>query len=65
MKVFVACVLMGLVLYYGVAEISQWETWSVYQRAWQLTLWVVAGGAMYFVALLLMGVKFKALLRHQ
>lgn len=64
-KILIASGLMGALLYYGVADDSEWGKWSVYERAWQLTLWVVAGGAVYFFTLLLLGIKFKTFLRHQ
>ena len=52
-----ASLLMGLVLYLGVESLSVWNTWTVYQRSLHLLIWVIVGAGIYFVALLLLGLR--------
>jgi putative peptidoglycan lipid II flippase len=62
-RVFTACAAMVAALYYAYNDMSQWEMRNVYERAAHLTLWVGVGGAAYFLTLLLLGTKFRILLR--
>ncbi|WP_455374936.1 murein biosynthesis integral membrane protein MurJ [Kaarinaea lacus] len=59
-----ASLLMFAVLYFYVDELTVWESWSVWERAVNLALWVCAGGGVYLLALVVTGMKFKELLRH-
>lgn len=60
-KVGLAALLMVIILWFGVPDLNQWLQWSGLQRAWQLAVWVVIGGAVYAVALLVMGVRWREL----
>ena len=64
-RVLIACAVMALVLHYGVAAMTQWEAWGLRQRAVQLLLWVAIGGGIYFLSLILLGVKpAQMFMRH-
>lgn len=64
LRVALASVLMSLVLYFYVDDLQTWSDWSVWERAFNLTIWVCAGVGVYFVSLLVTGMKFKELLHH-
>lgn len=57
LRVALGSVLMALLLWFGVDEVSIWEGWPWWQRTLQLLMWVVAGGGLYFVVLWAMGVR--------
>ena len=64
-RVLLACGVMALTLYFGVAAMSQWETWTTLHRVWQLLLWVMIGGGVYFISLMVLGVKpVQMFVRH-
>ncbi|WP_455222016.1 murein biosynthesis integral membrane protein MurJ [Kaarinaea lacus] len=63
-KIGLACGAMALVLYYGVDNVLNWETWGVYKRAFNIFLWVGIGAAVYLFVLVITGVKIKQLIRH-
>ncbi|MEJ2180903.1 MAG: murein biosynthesis integral membrane protein MurJ [Gammaproteobacteria bacterium] len=64
LKIGLACTVMGVVLYYGVEDVFLWAKWSVYQRAFNILLWVGAGTGVYLLVLLITGVKIKELIKH-
>jgi putative peptidoglycan lipid II flippase len=49
--------LMGVLLWYGTADIASWLDASGWQRAGRLLLWIGVGAVVYFVALLASGVR--------
>ncbi|EGH00226.1 Proposed peptidoglycan lipid II flippase MurJ [gamma proteobacterium IMCC2047] len=51
-----------LILWLGAGSES-WAEWTVWQRAWQLAILCVAGGSIYFVMLILSGLRLRHL-RH-
>jgi len=61
LRVSIGSGLMALLLWLGVDESSAWQLWPWWQRMLQLLLWVVAGGALYFVVLWVMGVRLHHL----
>ncbi|NOZ53292.1 MAG: murein biosynthesis integral membrane protein MurJ [Gammaproteobacteria bacterium] len=65
LRIGAACVIMGLVLYFGVESNAVWMQWSVYERVLNVLLWVSVGGIAYFASLVLMGMKLKELVRHK
>ena len=65
LRIILASIAMAVTLYLGVQENAVWMQWSVHQRVEQLVLWVTAGVVVYFGALLLLGMKFKTLLKHE
>jgi len=51
-----------LILWLGAGS-ENWAEWTVWQRAWQLAILCVAGGSVYFVMLILSGLRLRHL-RH-
>ena len=64
LKICLACAVMGVVLYFGVEDVFRWAKWDVYQRAFNILLWVGSGAGVYLLVLLITGVKIKELLKH-
>ncbi|MGD8568766.1 MAG: murein biosynthesis integral membrane protein MurJ [Gammaproteobacteria bacterium] len=64
-KTVFACTVMAVVLYLGVQDMDQWAAWNVYWRAFMLLLWVGIGAAVYWLLLIVTGVKLKDLLKHE
>tara|TARA_R110002094_G_scaffold140253_3_gene131262 strand:- start:191 stop:787 length:597 start_codon:yes stop_codon:yes gene_type:complete len=54
---------MAVLLVLWVPELSQWLSWSVWDRAMAMALSCVLGGALYVIVLLLLGVRLRQL-RH-
>jgi len=65
LRITVACIAMGLLLYFGVASNETWMQWSVYERTFNVLLWVSAGAMVYFLSLFMTGMKLKDLMRHK
>ena len=63
-RITFASVLMAGVLYYYIDDLAVWSEWNVWERSFNLALWVAVGGGVYFVSLLLTGLKFKELIHH-
>jgi putative peptidoglycan lipid II flippase len=57
LKLALAVVGMTLFLLFLPPGLPVWLDWTVFQRAMNLSLWVIVGMAFYFVALLLVGVR--------
>ncbi|WP_455208171.1 murein biosynthesis integral membrane protein MurJ [Kaarinaea lacus] len=64
LKVGLACATMAAVLYYGVDDVLNWATWSVYKRAFTILLWVGIGACTYLFVLIVTGVNIKKIIRH-
>lgn len=64
-QIGLACLAMGLLLYIGVESLSVWNGWTVYQRSWHLLIWVMLGAGIYFLVLLLLGLRPKHLLMQK
>jgi putative peptidoglycan lipid II flippase len=60
-----AAIVLGSVLLLGLSPLQDWLEWSVWSRVTGLLLWVTAGAGSYFLALLLGGLQFKALLQQR
>jgi putative peptidoglycan lipid II flippase len=54
--------MVAVILWLG-SESQSWQEWSVWQRAWQLGILCMAGGSVYFVVLLAVGLRPRHL-RH-
>ncbi len=50
--------MVGL-LYYMISPLSEWMSWSLAQRFYNLFLLMFAGGAVYFLTLFAFGFKKK------
>jgi putative peptidoglycan lipid II flippase len=61
-RVIVASGAMAGLLIWGAGNLTEWMQWGLWRRAEHLVLWVVAGCGVYFVMLLLMGVKVRDLM---
>ena len=57
LKLGIAVIAMSYVLYRFVPAINLWIEWGVMTRASNLLLWVVAGGAIYALTLLTVGLR--------
>ncbi|MBI3776982.1 MAG: murein biosynthesis integral membrane protein MurJ [Gammaproteobacteria bacterium] len=54
---------MATLLWFGVPSAEMWAQLSTSARAGQLVLWIVAAGIVYFICLMVSGVKLKELIR--
>lgn len=63
-RILFACIAMSAALYWGVKSNDVWIAMSLYYRGMEMVLWVVIGAAVYFGALWLTGLNFKAVLHH-
>lgn len=59
MQLLGASAVMAAVVWLGRGDLDRWIAWSAWQRAWHLGLWIAAGMASYWVALRLVGVRWK------
>jgi len=57
-KIIFANEIMALFLYVCV-DTTQWSDWGALERSLNLTLWIVLGGGVYALSLLLIGIKPK------
>lgn len=55
-KIIFANEVMALFLYVGV-DSKQWFDWSAFDRIVNLGMWIILGGVIYFISLLLLGVR--------
>ena len=56
-RVVIAAGLMSALLYFGIGEMAAWADWTWWQRAGQLLFWVGAGALLYFVVLVVLGLR--------
>jgi len=63
LQVLLACVAMAGLLLWGMADLAEWESWGSWTRIGQLGLWVLLGAAAYLLALLVLGVKVRELVK--
>jgi putative peptidoglycan lipid II flippase len=61
--ILAACAMAGL-LWWAVPEISQWSEWGVWDRVLWLGVLIAVAIAVYFLALILTGVKLRSLLQR-
>ncbi|MBK1693616.1 murein biosynthesis integral membrane protein MurJ [Chromatium weissei] len=59
-----ANIAMGGLLFIGTGAIADWLVLTTSERAWQLLLWIIAGGAIYIGTLLILGVRPQHLKAH-
>lgn len=60
-KVCVASAGMGLVIWWGGGDTAGWLSMPAWRRALQLLFWVGLGGALYFAALRIMGLRVRSM----
>ena len=58
-RIIFASLGMSALLFYMLPAISLWIEWDVFTRVMQLVIWIAAGGASYFAALWLSGLRLK------
>jgi putative peptidoglycan lipid II flippase len=61
-RIILASAVMGAVLYWGTGEIDSWLAMSALQRAYRLSIWVIAGAAVYLLTVMAFGVRLAQLL---
>ncbi len=65
LQVLFANTIMAAMLWWGAGDLQIWFAWGGWERVQHLMLWIVLGALGYFVALLLVGVNFRALLQKR
>lgn len=63
LRVVIANSLMGAMLLYFVDDVTLWMQWGMWERVWNLALWVTAAALLYFATLFMLGVKVKDLVK--
>ena len=58
-KVLIAIIAMGVLVAFGMGEISIWLNLDVWHRILHLLLWVSAGAAVYFILLWTSGLRLS------
>ena len=64
LKLGAALVLMAIMLLRFVPAPELWNDWGVLTRTWQLLLWVSAGAVVYWLVLLIAGIRLRELIAH-
>ncbi len=62
LRILMASVIMGAVLYWGVGDLDSWLQASAPQRALRLSIWVITGVAVYLLTVSAFGVRLAQLL---
>jgi len=58
-KVLIGVVLMGSIVLFGAGELAQWFDWSLTNRVFFLTLWVLSGVVVYVLVMTLLGIRWR------
>ncbi|MEJ2107351.1 MAG: murein biosynthesis integral membrane protein MurJ [Acidiferrobacteraceae bacterium] len=56
-RIVVASAIMGVVLSYGKGEVAAWLNAALWDRVFRLTLWIGIGIGVYFVSVLILGMR--------
>lgn len=64
LRTVVATLMMGIGLYFGIAEFGSWTEMPVFTRIWNLSLCILAGILIYTCSLWLLGLRPAVLLKH-
>jgi len=46
------------------SDLQQWLDWGLFDRIWNMSLLVLAGGGSYVLALFLLGVRYRDVMAH-
>lgn len=65
LQLFLANLVMGTVLWFGVGDFNDWLTADAKTRLWHLTWLIAAGGGSYVLAVLAVGIRPRHLLLRQ
>ncbi len=60
-KVIIAAGIMGIVLFFFKAPVTDWLHWSAYEQIYHLSILIVGGLIVYILSLLLSGIKWQHL----
>ncbi|MDH5231676.1 MAG: murein biosynthesis integral membrane protein MurJ [Gammaproteobacteria bacterium] len=63
LRIFLAAGMMGGILFYIAEPLAVWASWDNFTRIWHLMAYIALGAAVYFISLILMGIKLKPLLK--
>jgi len=58
-QIVLAALAMSLLLFFLVPEVKHWLTWDVYQRVYQLAIWIFLGAVTYISVLWLCGLRVR------
>ncbi|HSR62499.1 MAG TPA: murein biosynthesis integral membrane protein MurJ, partial [Gammaproteobacteria bacterium] len=61
-RIVIACAIMAAFLLYFVPATPDWLGFDVFERVWQMALWVVSGGLVYIATLWLGGLRPRHML---
>jgi putative peptidoglycan lipid II flippase len=64
LQISLATALMTALIGYLLPAAEQWSTWPIWQRSWMLLQLVAGGGAIYFMALWLSGIRLADFRGH-
>lgn len=59
LRIMFASVLMGVLLWWGSGDLTQWLEWRWLDRVWHLALWVALGALVYFGSLWVTGLRLS------
>lgn len=62
MRTLLANLMMGIILFWGVGDLTNWFNWGIATRSLNLLLWTILGIASYFCALILLGINVREVL---
>lgn len=60
-RIMFASLVMGVLLYCLPAPMALWVQWDIFNRVWQLALWISVGVTSYFITLWLIGLRSDAM----
>ncbi len=65
LQIVIAAAAMAFFIFYFIDAPDQWFAWGLIQRAWNLSLWIVAGLLCYFGVLWLTGLRWQNMTAQQ
>jgi putative peptidoglycan lipid II flippase len=65
LQIITAVAAMAILIFYYIDVPEQWFAWSMIQRTWHLSLWIVAGLVCYFAVLWLTGLRWQNMTAQQ
>ena len=64
-KLLLASLLMGLVVLWGVPDIQTWMNFTLFERVWNIIIWIVIGMTSFVILSYAMGLRIKQLVTHK
>ncbi len=62
-KILLANMMMGGLLFFGLPDMSLWQTWAWFERLWHLSFWIGAASFIYVAALFIAGMRLHDITR--